>query len=209
MEARWLVKFSALVLCRVLLMSVPILAALRQRTRTTVALGMAIGLLSACAPTHNWREVRHEQAPGALLMPCKPERAVRMSPILGEGTAPVALSMLSCRAGGQTFAWAVMPVPAGASPEAVVTAWRRAAWASLQQPVSAEGGVPPGWQALQATASTLPDRWAGPGLDHRGQPIRASIAWGRHEGWIHQAAVYGEAVPAEVLDTFWSNWSPQ
>jgi hypothetical protein len=65
----------------------------------------ALGALSACAPTLNWRDVTLD-GDGRLQFPCKPEAAERAQALADGRTAAVRL--LACDAGGTS--WSVMRV---------------------------------------------------------------------------------------------------
>ena len=68
---------------------------------------MASMALTACQPTFNWRDVRPDNTRLSLLMPCKPDKAQKTVPLAGQ---PTELTLLSCDAGGVTFAVAVADV---------------------------------------------------------------------------------------------------
>jgi hypothetical protein len=72
--------------------------------------------LSGCTPTFNWREVRFDQAGVTALLPCKPDRAVRVVQLAG---LPVTTNMAGCEAGGAMFTAALFEVPPSASMPAV------------------------------------------------------------------------------------------
>ena len=72
--------------------------------------------LSACTPTFNWREVRFDQAGVTALLPCKPDRAVRVVQLAGQ---QVSTNMAGCEAGGAMFTAALFEVPTGAAMTAV------------------------------------------------------------------------------------------
>ncbi len=170
-----------------------------------LGLGLSLGLV-ACTPAWNWREARHEGAPVQALMPCKPDRADREVPLLGQGGPLLTLRMMSCDTAGATFAVAAVRLPAGADGPAAMRRWRQASWASLKQTVApAEGdAAPPGWAArpLNVAGAERSEAWQGPGLAHDGRPLQAWMALAQRGEWLVQAAVYGEAVPDEALDTF-------
>jgi hypothetical protein len=72
--------------------------------------------LSACTPAFNWREVRFDQAGVTALLPCKPDRAVRVVQLAGQ---PVSTNMAGCEAGGAMFTAALFEVQPGAGMPAV------------------------------------------------------------------------------------------
>lgn len=97
-------------------------------------------MLTACAPSLNWREVRAPQGQGLVLMfPCKPEHRERQVAVQGLSGGSATMHLLSCQANGAT--WALSYLDAG-TPER----WRQAPqalsdalWANLSQgPASGE-----------------------------------------------------------------------
>lgn len=76
-------------------------------------LGWILALyLAACAPALNWREVKPADAQGLVaVFPCKAETAVRRLVVPGLEGAAVDLHVLSCQAGGMT--WALSHLDAG------------------------------------------------------------------------------------------------
>lgn len=165
--------------------------------------------LAACSPTYNWREVRPESAPLRVMLPCRPDAAERLLPLLGPQADPVNVRMLSCVAGRHTFAFAFVRLPDSASTAQALRDWKRAAWASLQQGAAsgAAGGpepAPPGWvQMPRAVAgATLVEYWRGPGLTHDGRGLQANIALAARGPWLVQAAAYGPGLDDEASATF-------
>lgn len=68
--------------------------------------------LAACSPALNWREVKPVEAQGLVaLFPCKAEAAVRRLAVPGLEGGEVDLHVLSCQAGGMT--WALSYLNAG------------------------------------------------------------------------------------------------
>lgn len=166
-----------------------------------VAMGVLLtgGVLAACSPTFNWRELRLDGTPLQAQLPCKPEQAQRDVPLGGQ---PTALHMLSCQAGGLTFAlaWADVGQPAAVGPALV--AWRAASLQSLRTP--AEGGAAAAaWTPSVAGADAVQGVQA-QGLDHRQQPVTARSAYFARGQQVFQAAVYGQRLDAEAVDTFFS-----
>ena len=175
------------------------------RATARIAVLSAVLVSVACSPTFNWRNV---PLPGASLqaqMPCKPERAERQVPLTESGTT---LRLLSCEAGGLTFALAWAAVPADQGQALALDNWQQAGWASLRLPPGAPAGAsaaaPAGWTAW---ASHLPRAqhlrgWQGEGLDHLGKPVSARQLYFSHEGTVYQAAVYGSRIEAATIAPF-------
>lgn len=74
--------------------------------------GATVLCLAACAPALNWREVKPAEAQGLVaLFPCKADTAVRRLVVPGLEGEAVDLHVLSCQAGGMT--WALSHLDAG------------------------------------------------------------------------------------------------
>ena len=84
--------------------------------------------LAACSPALNWRSVTVPDAALQVMLPCKPDNAVRTVELAG---APLALSLLSCDADGATFAvsYATLTDPARAG--VALEHWRAATLARI------------------------------------------------------------------------------
>lgn len=177
-----------------------------RSTQVSVAAVLTALGLAACSPTFNWRDV---PLPGAKLqaqMPCKPERAERQVPLTASGTT---LRLLSCEAGGLTFAlaWAAVPDEPAQNHAQVLDNWQQAGWASLRLPLNTPSGTPVAPAGWTAWAFELPRAqhlrgWQGPGRDHQGQMVSARQLYFAHEGAVYQAAVYGTRFDAATVAPF-------
>lgn len=164
-------------------------------------LGCLALLAAACSPTFNWRDVALEGAPLRAQLPCKPERAERQVPLTASGAT---LRLMSCEAGGLTFALAWATVDAADGLPVVLDNWQQAGWASLRQPVSTPASAPAGWAAWPATVARAQHLrgWQGPGLDHQGRTVVARQLYFSHGAVVYQAAVYGPTVNDAALTPF-------
>ena len=88
--------------------------------RTTLSLFALSGLLCACSPTLNWRDVDVGPQTRAQF-PCKPEHAERTLPL--DGT-PMRAAMWVCDAGGVSWSATVLEVGDPARLETVLRASR-------------------------------------------------------------------------------------
>lgn len=160
--------------------------------------------LWACSPTYNWRDVPLDGASLKAQLPCKPERAERQVPLTAAG---LRLQLLSCEAGGLTYAlaWAhTDPAQPSEPPALLLDRWQQAGWASLRQTVAEGAPAPAGWSAwpLRLAQAQSLRAWQGPGQDHRGQALQARQVYLAHGGVVYQAAVYGPRLPAEAVAPF-------
>lgn len=150
--------------------------------------------LSACSPAFNWRTVRPESSGLQALMPCKPDEARRDTPL---GGAVTPLNMLSCEAGGATFAlaWADLGQPERV-PAALVQ-WRAASLISLK-------AAP---EAARSWTQLVPGAERAEGIDvqgvrHDSSATRAQVLYFARGARVFQAAIYGSAVGPEEVSTF-------
>lgn len=165
-----------------------------------VCFGCLLLLAVACSPTFNWRDVPLEGAPLRAQLPCKPERAEREVPLTAAGAT---LRLMSCEAGGLTFALAWATVDATDGVPVALDNWQLAGWASLRQSPSAPGSPPAGWTAWPATVARAQALrgWQGPGLDHQGRTVMARQLYFAHGAVVYQAAVYGPSMNDAALTT--------
>lgn len=159
-------------------------------------------LMVGCSPTFNWRNVPLEGAPLQAQLPCKPERAERQVPLT---TAGVTLRLMSCEAGGVTFALAWAQLAPQDDMRSALDQWQQAGWASLQQTAKSVVDAPGGWSAwpVQVAGAQHLRAWQGPGRDHEGRTLQARQIYFGQTGMVYQAAVYGRAITeADVLPFF-------
>ncbi|QHE83827.1 hypothetical protein [Hydrogenophaga sp. BPS33] len=160
----------------------------------------SVGMLGACSPTFNWRELRLQGTPLQALMPCKVEIASR--PVSLDGGTPVELHMHSCDAGGLTFALSWAELGDATRVPAALAGWRRASLSAIRvdparvdEPATQwSAGVPGATQVMGLTAL---------GTDPRGQPVQMRALHFVRESKMYQAAIYGPALKdANVTSAF-------
>lgn len=175
--------------------------------RMRIALILFGVLLSSCTPALNWRSVPLNSAGLTVLLPCKPDYAVRPVEL---GTArPVELSMAGCDADGATFAVSHLRIDDPAQAGATLALWQAAvrarmhALAASEEPslASVTPFVPAG--ALQLPQSVKAQMLGRAG---DGSAVTAQAVWfARLEGAharLYQAVVYSPAPRPEVAQTF-------
>lgn len=159
---------------------------------------MALVVVGACSPVHDWREVR--VADGALQaqLPCKPATHVRKVQLAGQ---PVSLSLHVCSAGGQTWAlaWADLRDPAQVG--AALRELQAAAVANVgaAMPVALPLVVP------GATPHAASARLSLAGQRADGRPVREQVAVFVRGTVVVQATVLGETLPDDAVETFFSS----
>jgi hypothetical protein len=154
--------------------------------------------LAACNPTFNWRTVPADGAAVQALMPCKPDRAEREVPL---GGPPAQLHMMSCDAGGLTFAVAWVDAGEAERVAPALAAWRRATLAAVQADPALAESPEATWPAALAGADVVQGLVA-QGRDHRGQPISVRALHASQGARLFQAAIYGPSIPPETAASF-------
>jgi hypothetical protein len=162
------------------------------------------GLLAACSPALNWRNVPVPEAGITMALPCKPDHATRTVELAG---VPVELSMLGCDADGATFALSHAALTDPAQVGAALTHWRKAVLAHL---------------GPDAAATAVDVAYAPAGVLPLAQSVRTSVQGQRADGstvvaqgvWfaramgpqvrLYHAVVYTGKPRPEVADQFFS-----
>ncbi len=166
----------------------------RVTPATLPVLVLAALVLSGCSPTFNWRTVRPDGAALQALMPCKPDEARRDTPL---GGAVTPLNMLSCEAGGHTFALSWADLGNAERVPAALVQWRAASLVSLK-------AAP---DAARSWTQTVPgaDRTEGlevQGVRHDGSATQARVLYLAKGTRVYQAAIYGAGIGREESVTF-------
>lgn len=164
----------------------------RRARAAWVVLGVLGWLAVGCSPTFNWREVRPEWSAFRVTLPCKPDAAQRAVEVAGRA---VDLAMLSCDAGGLTFAVASMKVPDGMASGELVKAWQSATQASLRVPAAQVQAWVPEVRLVPASGVALTG-WRATGARPDGSLVEAHVAWLSRGADVVQLAVYGAIAPA-------------
>jgi len=156
------------------------------------------GLLAACAPALDWRDVRPSGSGVTLLMPCKPvmqERSVRLA------GSPVRLSLQACTADGQTWGIAHADVADPARVGAALGELRASAannvtgGAPETMPLQVPGATPQAASGRVRFEGRLPD----------GRRVQMQLAVFAQGTRVFQATVLGESLPAEAVQTFFES----
>lgn len=162
---------------------------------------VALGSLTACSPTFNWREVRPEDTGGLqALMPCKPEAAERLVPLQSKTAVP--LRLRHCDVGGLQFTLAWVDVGETAHVPEALALWRRASLASLK--VTGAEAETDGLNLPPVPGAERQRNWQGRGMAPDGRAVQARLVQFARGARLYQVAVYGPTLPTEVLDTFFA-----
>lgn len=101
---------------------------------------VAGAVLQACAPTHDWREIRPVSSQALVLFPCKPAshaRDVTLPP-----TGAVRMTMHACQVGSTTFATMHFNVATPASVDATLVLLRESLLANTRADATSVVALP-------------------------------------------------------------------
>jgi len=156
--------------------------------------------LAACSPIFDWREVQAAEgdASGVLsVFPCRPDRHSRSIELSG---STVTMHMLSCSAGGSTFALSHV---AGAEPAKLGVALQ-----ALRDAAARNVGAPPTVRGPAAVSGMTPQplaqRLEFEGRRADGGPLRMQALFFAAGTDIHQATAVGTTLDADAVDTFFA-----
>jgi hypothetical protein len=168
-----------------------------MRFRPIVAAATLAWLLTACAPTFNWRDVSIDNTAVTALFPCKPETVIRTLPLAGTDQK---MTMRSCDASGLTFALAHAHLPDPLQAPTVLTRWRETTLEGLRaDPASVSRDTPQGLPALPLLSALRASR--GP---DSASPLALQGLWFAHGGDVFAAFVMGPTLPPGVRESFFS-----
>jgi hypothetical protein len=156
---------------------------------------LTIGLMSACTPTLDWRDVRPDGAELSSLFPCKPEGHTRQLPLAGH---PVALSLYRCSAGGATYAvaFADMVDPARVGPALAALGGAAVGNINADAPTVSPLQVP------GMTPNEQARRLGFAGRGPEGRSLQGRVALFARGTRVYQATVIGEQLDANAVETF-------
>ncbi len=189
-------------------------------TGAVLALTLAF---AACSPALNWRSVAVPEAALQVMLPCKPENAVRTVELAG---APLALALLGCDADGATFAVSYASLADPSRAGVALDHWRAATLARIgvlpqpasaspaQQPASAgnDSNTTPGTAVsfVPAGALALPQsvRATVQGRRPDGSAVTAHAVWFAralgNEVRVYHAVMFSDKPRPAVADSFFA-----
>ena len=160
----------------------------------------ALLALGACSPAFNWREVRPDNTPLSLLLPCKPDKLEKVVPLGGQNTT---LAMLGCDAGGATFAVAVADVGDADKAAPILAQWQRLTLANMQAgPDTVE--VNP-LKLRGAAAKPPPSVVQARGKRAEGADVSGQAAYFARGSQVFQVVIYAQQITPEVAETYFSS----
>lgn len=163
----------------------------------TAAVLLGAGLLTACSPALNWRDVRATPSALKAMMPCKPDKAVRQVAMAGH---QVDLEALGCNAEGATFAVLFADIGDAGRAGETLDQWKAATLARLRTAAPQElPFAPPGAvrlpQSLRVVAS---------GQRADGSKVESQAAYFAQGRYVFQAMIYADRIRSEAAGPFFS-----
>ena len=164
--------------------------------RFLINAAVALTVLTACNPTFNWRDVRPEGTRLALLLPCKPDKAQRTVPMANQQTE---MNLLSCDAGGVTFAVSLADVNDAGKTSAVLTQWQSATLTNIKagSTITRDAFKVPGLANAAVMVKATGQR-------ANGQAVSSQAAYFAQDSRVFQAVMYADTISPDVADTFFS-----
>ena len=160
--------------------------------------GLLLGMLVACSPTLDWRQVRPEGWGLVASWPCRPTLQARSVPLAGPA---VELGLLSCSAGDHRFAIASADVADPARVGPALKALAAAAQANVQGVVEAERvALVPGMTPQPAARW-----WRVQGRLPDGQPVREQVLVFAQGMRVFQATLVGPVADDTLAHTFFDS----
>lgn len=162
---------------------------------------LALGLLAACQPALNWRDVRLDNTPLRVQLPCKPDRASRAVAMAGQN---LQLHVAGCDAGGATFAVMQADLPQPQLAAVVLAQWRQATLLNMRATSLQDAAfVPTGAYNLPQSLLTqaVGRRPAAAG----GAAVQARAVWFSNGAQVFHAVLYADAIEPAVADTFFAS----
>ena len=166
--------------------------------RFLINAAVALTVLTACNPTFNWRDVRPDGTRLALLLPCKPDKAQRTVAMANQ---PTEINLLSCDAGGVTFAVSMADVNDAGKTDAVLAQWQSAtltnikAGSSVSRDAFKVSGLATGGVMVKAMVKATGQR-------ANGQAVSSQAAYFAQDSRVFQAVMYADLISLDVADTF-------
>ena len=165
------------------------------------SLALLAGLMTACTPVLDWREVRPDGAGLVVLLPCKPSSYARSVLLAGQA---VQLSLHACSADGLTWALAFAELGDPARTTAALGELKASAMANLgattstARPFDMPGATPKEASARLEFGGQLPD----------GKRVREQMAVFSMGTRVFQATVVGTSLPPEAVESFFGGLRP-
>jgi hypothetical protein len=158
----------------------------------------AVGLLAACAPALDWREVRPDDSGITMLFPCKPDSHARRVSL---ATQQVRLVLHACTAGASTWALAVADI----GDPALVGEALADLGVAAQKNLEALQSRPLGLKVDGATPNPNSRRFEITGRAPDGREVTEQVAVFTKGVRVYQATALGARLEPDAADTFFGN----
>ncbi len=158
-----------------------------------------IGLLvlTACAPTFNWRETSIAATSLVALFPCKPKAESR---VVVMGGHDVELHMTGCDVAGVTLAVGHAKMTDPKLVELVLAQWRMATLAGMHVNTSVVSAL----RLAGANVMPQPVLVKATGVTPDGRALALNGAWFARDTEVFVALLYGGTLSADVIEAFFS-----
>lgn len=178
---------------------------------------LAAGLLAACSPKLDWRQVAVQGTPLRVQLPCDPQLATKAVE-LGQGLGVVQMSMLGCDADYATYAVSHFLVQEPSRAAEMLSYWQAAVLGQMNP--GAPGQAPAGARQLHAKedgpflpagALNLPQslRTTFDGVGPQGWKLTAHAVWfARMEpqgARLYHAVIYSDKLRTEQANDFFAS----
>jgi hypothetical protein len=158
----------------------------------------ALGLVAACAPALDWREVRPDESGVTMLFPCKPDSHARRVSL---GKQQVRLVLHACTAGASTWALAFADMRDPALVGEALTELGVAARKNLETSQSRSLGL----KVDGATPNPHSQRFEIIGRAPDGRELSEQVAVFAKGMRVYQVTALGEKLEPEAVNTFFGS----
>ena len=159
--------------------------------------GLVALAMMACSPALDWREVRSPDSGAVAWFPCKPDRFARKVTLAG---TTVSMVLVSCSAGGVTYALSQADLPDPTRVAAALAELRAAAAGNIGGDASLIGTLSvPG-----TTPHPAAQRWRIEGRRADGTPLHEQAGFFARGSRVYQATMVGASIDPDAADTFFT-----
>lgn len=153
--------------------------------------------LVGCEPTFNWRKVDFSVAGLELMLPCKPDRAVRTLPV---GPRAAEFQMVGCETGGISFTVTSTMVADSAEAQTLSMLWREA----TRRQLGLRAGAEHPFQLASAATTPAAGMVSGQGRKDDGSTMFVQVAHFGHGRRLYQAMMLSGKPNPQAAESFFS-----
>lgn len=171
-----------------------------------VALLAGAGVLTACSPEWDWRNVNFEGSTLKVQLPCKPDRTTRRVTM---GASNVDLQVAGCELGPTMVAVMTTQLPQGADANAILQGWQQITLENVHAQVdSHQSWTKSGMIALPGSERVQAHGQRPDGRAVQMQAVWGAFAQGEHMHLVH-AVVYADKRAEEPAGTLFEAVAPR